>query len=113
MRNQAEAVRWVVYLMTMKGKEDGAMNAVCEQREWDAMERERPGYHKLIQSGIINEGEAERLARGTAGDRAVRRRGQERTSDLLEPLDQHRGGSATFTSLITCPSSTDLVRTEQ
>jgi hypothetical protein len=32
------------------------------------MERARPGYHTLVRSGITNEGEAERLARGTAGD---------------------------------------------
>jgi hypothetical protein len=32
------------------------------------MERAQPGHHKLIQAGIANEGEAERLARGTAGD---------------------------------------------
>ena len=30
------------------------------------------GYHTLIRGGITNEPEAERLARGTAGDRAPR-----------------------------------------
>ena len=58
---------WVVYLMTMHGKE-APIRAICEQAEWDAMELARPGYHKLIQAGIANEGEAERLARGTSGD---------------------------------------------
>src|ERR1700746_567084 len=58
---QGETSRWVVYLMTM-GKQSG-MRAVCEQAEWDAMELARPGYHQLIQSGIANENEAERLAR--------------------------------------------------
>lgn len=53
---------WVVYKMTLHGKPVG-VNAVCEQAEWDAMELSRPGYHQLIQSGITNEGEAERLAR--------------------------------------------------
>src|SRR5437762_7993360 len=48
-------------------KVDG-MNAVCEQQEWDEMERARPGYHRLIRSGITNEAEAEKLARGTSGD---------------------------------------------
>ena len=62
-----QRVSWVVYRMTIHGKESG-MNAVCEQSEWDAMERAQPGHHKLIQAGITNEGEAERLARGTAGD---------------------------------------------
>ncbi len=53
---------WVVYLMPMNKKP--AMKAVCEQSEWDAMELARPGYNTLIQSGIANEGEAEKLARG-------------------------------------------------
>ena len=58
---------WVVYLMTLHGKAVG-MNAVCEQSEWEAMEQDRPGYHTLVRAGIPSEGEAERLARGTAGD---------------------------------------------
>ena len=62
-----ESTMWVVYLMTLNGKPDG-VNAVCEQSEWDAMELSRPGYHTLVQAGITSEGEAERLARGTAGD---------------------------------------------
>jgi hypothetical protein len=64
-------VSWVVYKMTIHKQPEG-MNAVCEQTEWDAMERARPGYHTLVRSGITNEGEAERLARGTAGDSKVR-----------------------------------------
>ena len=62
-----EPVSWVVYQMTLHGK-SLAMNAVCEQDDWDAMEASRPGYHTLIRSGIANEGEAEKLARGTSGD---------------------------------------------
>jgi len=58
---------WVVYLMTIH-KQPNGMNAVCEQSEWEAMELARPGYHTLVRSGIANEGEAERLARGTSGD---------------------------------------------
>ena len=41
---------------------------VCEQDDWDALELAQPGKHKLIRTGITNEGEAERLARGTSGD---------------------------------------------
>ena len=67
MMKKTNLESWVVYRMTVHGKESG-MNAVCEQSEWDEMERAKPGYHKLIQAGITNEGEAERLARGTAGD---------------------------------------------
>jgi hypothetical protein len=55
-------MHWVVYSMTLHGKKNG-MNAVCRQEEWEAMERGRPGYHKLIQAGIASEAEAEKLAR--------------------------------------------------
>ena len=67
MREASEAVSWVVYKMTLHGKTE-QMNAVCEQREWEAMELSRPGYHTLIQAGITEENEAEKLARGTSGD---------------------------------------------
>jgi hypothetical protein len=63
---KTKLVSWVVCQMTIHGKESG-MNAVCEQSEWDEMERAKPGHHKLIQAGITKESEAERLARGTAG----------------------------------------------
>ena len=36
------------------------------------MELASPGYHTLLLGGILSEPEAERLARGTAGDRAPR-----------------------------------------
>jgi hypothetical protein len=65
---QAEVCRaWVVYRMTLYGQEYGG-NAVCEQREWDAIERARPGFRLLVRAGIKTEQEAEKLARGTAGD---------------------------------------------
>jgi hypothetical protein len=66
-RKQPGQPSWVVYRMTIRGCPDG-MNAVCSQAEWDAMQRAKPGEHTLIRAGITNEGEAERLARGTAGD---------------------------------------------
>jgi hypothetical protein len=50
----------------------GGARGVCEQSEWDAMELARPGYRTLVMGGIASEPEAERLARGTAGDRAPR-----------------------------------------
>jgi len=53
---------WVVYLMTLQGKKTGA-NAVCQQSEWEALELARPGYHKLIHSGIASEAQAEAIAR--------------------------------------------------
>jgi hypothetical protein len=57
----------VVYQKGAAGKHQG-INVVCEQGEWDALESAEPGKHKLIKAGITNEGEAERLARGTSGD---------------------------------------------
>ena len=67
MRTVDKAGSWVVYLMTVHGKPSG-MNAVCEQGEWEEMERAQPGYHTLVRSGISSESEAEKLARGTSGD---------------------------------------------
>jgi len=63
---------WVVYRMPVKGTPDGMM-AVCGRREWEAMERQRPGFCTLIRADIGNEGEAERLARGASGDSPPRR----------------------------------------
>ncbi len=60
-------ILWVVYTMGAPGKDQG-MHVVCEQGEWDALELAQPGKHKLIRAGITNEGEAEKLARGTSGD---------------------------------------------
>jgi hypothetical protein len=62
MKTTEKCMSWVVYRMAIHGKPSG-MSAVCEQEEWDAMERAKPGHHTLVQAGITNEGEAERLAR--------------------------------------------------
>ena len=70
MMKKTNLVSWVVYRMTVHGKDSG-MNAVCEQSEWDAMERAQPGYHTLVRAGIPSEGEAERLARGASGGTAA------------------------------------------
>ncbi len=71
MPKSRRAVSWVVYQSNLDGKAAG-VNAVCEQAEWDAMERANPGRHTLVRSGIANEAEAERLARGTAGEAKIR-----------------------------------------
>jgi hypothetical protein len=71
MRKSGKVEAWAVYWMTIHGKAEG-MLAVCEQNEWDMMERARPGYHKLVRAGITNEAEAELLARGASGDRKAR-----------------------------------------
>ena len=60
MTKPAKSATWVVYLMTLHGK-DAGVNAVCEQSEWDALELARPGYHRLVRAGIASEGEAERI----------------------------------------------------
>jgi hypothetical protein len=66
MRKTQEALEWVVYRMTMPGK-PGGQGAVCEQSEWEEMERVNPGYHTLVRAGVTNEAEAEVLARSTSG----------------------------------------------
>jgi hypothetical protein len=50
----------------------GGAKAVCEQSEWDEMELARPGYRTLLLKGITSEADAEKLARGAAGDGAQR-----------------------------------------
>src|SRR5690349_8279584 len=62
MRKTEESLLWVVYRRTLHGKLSGR-NAVCSQSEWDVMEHDHPGYHKLVQAGIASEGAAEQLAR--------------------------------------------------
>jgi hypothetical protein len=66
---------WVVYQMPVKGIPAG-IRGICQQWEWEALELAKPGIHTLIQAGIANEGEAERLARGSAGE--ARPRGAKR-----------------------------------
>jgi hypothetical protein len=67
MRPTVTCVAWVVYRMTLR-EHSFAGNVVCEQREWDALDAARPGFHTLLHSGLKTEQEAEKLARGTAGD---------------------------------------------
>jgi hypothetical protein len=67
MRQTELAESWVVYKMTLHGKQD-PVNAICLKSEWDAMELARPGYHTLIRESIMDENQAERIARGTSGD---------------------------------------------
>jgi hypothetical protein len=83
---------WVVYQTAVHGHLGGA-NAVCEQFEWDAMEKDQPGHHTLIKAGITSEGEAERLARGKSGDTVPRVPGGRRTP-RPEPGGDSVSGSA-------------------
>lgn len=57
---------WVVY-QSVQGKQMGA-KSICEQREWEAMERSHPGVNELLATGLNSESQAEKLARGTSGD---------------------------------------------
>jgi len=66
MRKSEQAVAWVVYKTILNSKTP-AMSVVCEQREWEAMEQERPGYQTLVRAGITKEAEAEALARDSSG----------------------------------------------
>lgn len=61
------AQSWVIYQAVVKG-ELTDLKGVCEQTEWEAMERTKPGSTVLIHSGIADEAVAERRARGTSGN---------------------------------------------
>ena len=58
---------WVIYQRCTNGAASGP-NGVCEQDEWDKLERINPGNQVIVTSGIETEGTAEQLARGTSGD---------------------------------------------
>ena len=57
---------WVVYEKLLHQESTG-QNAVCNQAEWEEMERARPGRQNLIKIGIATESEAERYARSGPG----------------------------------------------
>ena len=67
MQNVGRRRQWVVYRIPVKNDPVGG-SAVCSEREWDALTAARPGVFALVRDGIASEGEAERFARGTAGD---------------------------------------------
>lgn len=53
---------WVVYEKLFH-RQDTGQNAVCEQHEWEEMERNRPGAQNLIKAGIATERDADHYAR--------------------------------------------------
>jgi len=67
------AESWVVYSMPSKGNREG-LRAVCDRTEWERMDAAKPGYFTLVRGGLTNEGEAERLARGSSGAAKPRNR---------------------------------------
>ncbi len=64
---------WVVYKVTAPGMLSGA-NCVCEQGEWEEMQRQQPGHRTLVRMGIASEGEAERVAGEAPGGTAPGRK---------------------------------------
>lgn len=62
MNAMAPRVSWVVYRMSPLQSPIAGI-VVCQQNEWESMEKARPGYHTIIQGGIPSEAEAEKLAR--------------------------------------------------
>jgi hypothetical protein len=70
MRKEVQAMSWVVYRTKLPGKEL-VLNVVCEQSEWELMERSESGRYTLVREKIPSEAEAERLARGTSGDTKI------------------------------------------
>lgn len=65
------AESWVIYRLVIDGAVTGS-TGVCEQDEWEAMERDQPGGTFVVQSGIADEGVAERLARETSDGPVLR-----------------------------------------
>lgn len=53
---------WAVYQMTIKGTPT-VVRVVCEQREWEQLDRSHPCTYWLVRDRIGSETEAERLAR--------------------------------------------------
>jgi hypothetical protein len=83
MRKSVQFAMWAVYQMTFQGQP--GPKVVCLQTEWDVIEKATPGLHRLIRGGILNEGEAERLARGTSGDDPVRVSRKKPIAEVLDP----------------------------
>jgi hypothetical protein len=82
MKESVQGALWAVYQMTVQGQP--GPNVVCFQHEVDAVENAAPGRHRLIKGGILHEGEAERLARGTSGADKVRM-SRKPVAELLNP----------------------------
>jgi hypothetical protein len=73
---------WVVYVKLFGAKLSG-LNAICNQFEWEEMERARPGQQNLVKAGIATEPEAERYARNGLGLGVV--------SAQPEPIERDHG----------------------
>ena len=67
MRESEKVEKWVVY-ETLTGPNAGR-KSVCTAGEWKSLECSKPGDLQLVKEGIVNENDAEKLARGTSGDK--------------------------------------------
>jgi len=72
MRIIKDPESWVVY-ESVDGPRSG-MKSVCDSDEWESIATSKSTNVKLIKKGISCESEAEKLARGTSGDRKKRGR---------------------------------------
>ena len=70
MRHSKEAPKWVVY-ETMLGPNAGR-KCVCTAGDWSVLTASKPGENRLIMEGIANENDADKMARGTSGDKPPR-----------------------------------------
>src|SRR4051812_19990396 len=66
MRAMPQVRAWVVY-ETVAGTHVG-MRCVCTEQEWKDIEARELSRNRIVKGGIVDENEAEKLARGTSGD---------------------------------------------
>ncbi len=94
MRQKAQCNAWVVYRMTtIVSRTPTEVNVVCEQEEWEGIQREKPDTHTLVRGGIATEEEAEKLARGTSGNPVPRRGSAGHARKQAEPAITPEVGS--------------------
>ena len=67
MKQTEEQESWVVYKMTLHGKQD-PVNAICLKSEWDAMELGSPRVSYPHSRRHHGRKSSRCLARGTSGD---------------------------------------------
>lgn len=70
MRDVPKIRAWVVY-ETVTGPHAG-MKFVCTEDEWRVVEARDQSTNRIVKEGIVDENQAEKLARGTSGDLKIR-----------------------------------------
>lgn len=66
MRDVTKIRAWVVY-ETVAGPHAGR-RFVCTEDEWRVVEARDRSTNRIVKEGIVDENQAEKLARGTSGD---------------------------------------------